>query len=97
MKTLKLSKPVTINGEEMSEIQYDLESLTGADVQQALKDLASKAYIPGSTEVDPYYHAAVFAQAAGLSLDDISILKAKDFNKASQIVRDFFLEPLAEQ
>ncbi len=97
MEIFKLSKPVTINGAEKSEIEYDLESLTGADVQQALKELANKSYMPGSTEVDPLYHAAIFAQAAGLSLDDVSLLKAKDFNKITQIVRNFFLIPSEEQ
>ncbi len=96
MNILKLSKPVKINGEEVKEIPYDLEALTGADIQVAVKELARRGIIVGSTEVDPNYHAAIFAVAAGLSLDDIGLIGAKDYNLATQKVRDFFLAPSAE-
>jgi hypothetical protein len=91
MVTLKLKKPVNINGELTSEIEYDLEGLTGADIQHAVKELGKKGIVVSVTELDSNYHAAIFAEAAGLSLDDVLLLGAKDYNAATTLVRDFFL------
>lgn len=90
--TLVLKRPVEINGEMTSEIQYDLESLTGNDISEAIKMLAKNNIVVVMTETDTNYHAAIFAIASGLDLADIKRLGAKDYSKACNIVRDFFLE-----
>lgn len=92
MAIYKLSKPTMINGEEMTEISYDIEGLTGNDVAQAIKDLAKQNIIVTLTETDQNYHAALFAIASGLDYMDIRNLPLKDFMKVCNIVRDFFLE-----
>lgn len=91
-KTFTLKKPVEINGEMTSEIPYDLESLTGNDISEAIKMLAKYGIVVVMTETDQNYHAAIFAISAGLDFADIQKLSAKDYNKACNIVRDFFLE-----
>ena len=93
---LKLKKPVKINGEEMNQLEYDLESLTGADIQMAIKELGKKGIPVSTTELDPNYHAALFAVSAGISFDDMALLGAKDYNRAVLLSRDFFLEDSAE-
>lgn len=92
MAIYKLSKPTMINGEEMTEISYDIEGLTGNDVAQAIKDLAKQSIVVTLTETDQNYHAALFAIASGLDYMDIRNLPLKDFMKVCNIVRDFFLE-----
>lgn len=89
---LELRKPIEINGELTKEIPYDLESLTGNDVSDAIKMLASRGIMVTLTETDSNYHAAIFAISAGLDFSDIQNLGAKDYQKACNTVRDFFLE-----
>lgn len=92
MAVYKLRKPTEINGEEVNEISYDLESLTGEELAGAIKMLAKNNIVVVMTETDTNYHAAVFAIAAGLDYSDIKRLGAKDYNKVCNLVRDFFLE-----
>lgn len=89
---LVLKKPVELNGETVTEIEYDLDSLTGNDVSDAIKMLAKHNIAVIMTETDQNYHAAIFAIASGLDFKDIQRLGLKDFNKACSLVRDFFLE-----
>lgn len=91
MEKLILSKPTVVNGETVTEIEYDLESLTGADIDAAIRSLKAVGVQVGTLELDPEYHAALFAQAAGLSLEDMKAFTAKDYKNASIAVRDFFL------
>lgn len=92
MAILELKKPTHINGEEVTEISYDLEGLTGRDSAQAIRELAKREIIVSMTEVDQNYHAAMFAIAAGISIEDVQQLSAKDYQRACIAVRDFFLE-----
>lgn len=92
MSVITLKKPVEINGEEVKEITYDLEGLTGNDVALAIKDLAKNNLIVTMAETDQNYHAALFAVSAGLSYADVKLLGLKDYIKVCNIVRDFFLE-----
>lgn len=39
MEVLKLKRPVMIDGEEKTEVPYDLEKLTGSDLETALQDM----------------------------------------------------------
>jgi hypothetical protein len=89
---LKLSKPIDIDGELKSKIDYDLEELTGDAVENAMKSLQKKGYVPTVQELDPLLHGHIFAEAAGLDYEDIKRLSAKDYLKAVSAVRDFFLE-----
>ena len=90
--TLVLKKPIEIDGEMVKEIKYDLDSLTGNDVSDAIKMLAKHNTVVVMTETDQNYHAAIFAIASDLDYLDIKRLSIKDYNKACNIVRDFFLE-----
>jgi len=92
MEILKLKKPIMIDGNEKTELSYDLDGLTGSDIQHAVRELAKKGIVVGASELDLNYHAALFAQASGISFDDMSRLSAKDYDAATRSVRDFFLE-----
>jgi hypothetical protein len=96
MAELKLKKPIMVDGEEKSVIEYDLESLTGADIQQATKELSKAGIMVTTVELDSNYHAAIFAKAAGLMFEDLNRFSAKDYTKATTLVRDFFLTDMAE-
>ncbi|MBV4427183.1 hypothetical protein [Clostridium tyrobutyricum] len=96
MSTLKLSKPAQIDGEEKTEIQYDFDELKGNSVENAIKELQKKGYVPAVQEVDTLLYANLFAQAANLDYEDIKRLNAKDFMKTASVTRDFFLAGSAD-
>ncbi|WP_326514784.1 phage tail assembly protein [Clostridium intestinale] len=91
MSILKLGKPVEINGEVVNEITYDLEELSGGAVENAMKALQKKGYVPTVQELDPIMQAHIFAEASGLDYEDIKRLKYKDYMRATGCVRDFFM------
>lgn len=91
MTELKLKTPVDINGEKVDTISYDLDSLTGNDIERAITDLGKKGIIIAMVETDQRYHAMLFAIAAGIAYEDVTRLSVKDFTKATTAVRDFFL------
>lgn len=92
MSKFVLKKEAEINGEMVKEIEYDLESLTGNDIAEAIKMLAKYNIVVLVTETDTNYHAAIFAVASGLDFADVQRLSAKDYSNACRLVRDFFLE-----
>lgn len=94
MSKLILSKPIEIDGELKKEIEYDLDSLTGSVIENAIKDLQKNNYVPTVQETDQLLHANIFAQAAGLDHMDIKRLSIKDYIKVTGIVRDFFISDL---
>ena len=92
MEVLKLKKPVMIDGESKTEITYDLDGLTGADIELASNQLKKKGVTVGAIELDINYHMALFAQAAGIDYEDVKRLGAKDCQSAIVAVRGFFME-----
>ena len=91
MEILKLKKAAMIDGEPKTEISYDLESLTGNDMDMALQECKRRGSLVGAISIDPSYHMAVFALAAGLAYLDIKRLGARDCKNAIALVRAFFL------
>ena len=92
MAELKLRKPFKLDGEDVEVIPYDLDELTGNDIERAISDLGKKGIVVTVVETDQRYHAMLFSIAAGIAYEDVIRLPAKDFTKATTAVRDFFLE-----
>lgn len=89
---LKLKKPIDLDGEKVDKIHYDLDELTGDDIERAITELGKKGIVVAMVETDQRYHAMLFAISAGIAYEDVKRLSSKDFQKAANIVRDFFLE-----
>jgi hypothetical protein len=85
---IKLSKPLN----EKTEIGLDLDKLTG----QHLIDATVEAHALGDKspvlELSKTYQAVIAAKAAGVNVDDIIKLPAKDFVKITVEVASFLLE-----
>lgn len=92
MAKLELKKPFMLDGEEVTEINYDLDELTGNDIERAITELGKKGIVVTVVETDQRYHAMLFAYAAGIAYEDVCRLPLKDFTKATTAIRDFFLE-----
>lgn len=96
MAVLKLEKPVMIDGESKTEITYELESLTGADVELVYNQLKKKGIGVGAIEIDTSYHMALFAQSAGIDYEDVKRMSARDCKNAVVAVRVFFVSDSEE-
>lgn len=96
MAVLKLKKPVMIDGESKTEIIYDLDSLTGGDIELVSNQLKKKGISTGAIEIDINYHMALFAQSAGIDYEDVKRMSAKDCQNAVVAVRGFFMSDSEE-
>ena len=101
MQTLKLSKPIMINGEEKKEINYDVEAVTAQDKINASKEFKKTGNMMSFQESDSDYHLYIFAQAVKkcepeIDITDILRLSAKDSIKAESKVRDYFFFDLED-
>lgn len=92
MAKLELRKPFELDGEKVEAIDYDLDSLTGNDIEQAISALGKRGIVVTVVETDQRYHAMLFSIASGISYDDVNRLPLKDYTKATTAVRDFFLD-----
>lgn len=95
METLNLKKPLLINGEEIKKIEYDLDEVTGENLENAFKEVTKSGYIlNGSYELDPVVGAHIFAECAGIDYTDVKRFSLSDYNRAASLVRNFFIEGL---
>lgn len=95
METLKLSRPIKVNGEEINELSYDFEEMTAKDKLNASKEMKKTGNSVAVEELDPDYHFYLFAQAVqkankGITIEDVMRISAKDAKKAATLARNFF-------
>lgn len=91
MERIVLAKPHTYEGKEYSEIELDLESLTGQDLISASNQarvLGDNSPVP---ELSKTYLAVVAAKAGKVPVDLILSLPAKDFTTVTMTVQNFLL------
>lgn len=99
-KPYELKKPIKIDGKEFKVINYDLEALTGEDIDQVTILLALDNRHIQFPEIDQTYHAAIFARAAGIDLSDVKRMAGPDYMRVGRIVKNFFFmdaEELSQQ
>lgn len=92
MAELKLKKPFEHDGKTIEVIEYDLDELTGNDIERAITELGKKGIVISFLETDQRYHAMLFSIASGVAYEDLARLPIKDYTAATTAVRDFFLE-----
>lgn len=89
--TYTFKKPTKIDGEIVKEIAYDFSNINGKSIRQAKSDLQKRSYTVAVKELDECFHAALFAQASGLSLDNVEAFSAVDYMNVADIARDFLM------
>ncbi|HWR07749.1 phage tail assembly protein [Sporomusa sp.] len=90
--TIPLRKSFTFEGKEYKEIRLDLDALSGKDVIDAeteARSLGARAIMLESSKV---YQAILAAKAAGVPVDLIQALPAKEFSRVTGEVQGFLLE-----
>lgn len=85
----KFVNPTKIEGEMVSEIEYDLNTINGKSIRNARTVLGKKAYAVTIPQFDDVYNAALFAEASGLSFESVEAFSAKDYTNVVELVKDF--------
>ncbi|RXZ84582.1 phage tail assembly protein [Paenibacillaceae bacterium] len=95
MENYTLLRPIDFEGERVTEISYDLESLNGGDMlaieRQFLNTSNGNQYIMVK-ETTKEFQVYVLAKAAGKPVEFFFALKAQDFSQLTMRVNNFFIE-----
>ena len=86
---ITLKKPINFEGEEIKELDMDLDSLTGRDMIEAQKEIQSMD-VPVQ-EFHKEYLAVIAAKACGRPTDLMPLLGIKDFSAITVEVQNFLL------
>lgn len=78
-----------IDGVEVKDVAYDFNQLDGDNICHARAELAKEGYFVAVKQLDEAYHAAMFAEAAGISFADVKRFGIKDFSNVADIAKDF--------
>jgi len=91
--TVKLSRPITFEDKYYEQLKLDLEGLTGGDLVDAEREYVSSGGVMSSVaELTKGYLATVAAKAAGVPVEVIHALSAKDFAAVTLLVQNFLLK-----
>lgn len=91
MEKYKLLKPITFEGEEVTEIEYDLDAINGSVVIATERELGASGDIKAVPYASPEFHALIFAKAAKKPAEFVLALKAPDFVEVTSVVHLFLL------
>lgn len=89
MAKLTLKKPISYEGVDHAELEYDLDILTGDDLIMAETQVAEDGILSPIPISTGNYQAALFARAAKIEYRMMGKLSAKDFLAATQAVKLF--------
>ncbi|WP_410495816.1 phage tail assembly protein [Cellulosilyticum sp. ST5] len=88
---ITLKKSIKYDGQEVKELELDLEALTAQDILDAEAELAAERKTPPIKEFDKSYLAIVGAKAAKVPTDMVKLLGAKDFTNLTMQVQNFLI------
>ena len=90
---IKLTRELSVRGEMLSELELDLDKLTGQDIIEVEKQIDSSG--DGRALVLPEYSklylAAVAARALKIPREALNGLSARDFTRVTQAVQNFLI------
>jgi phage FluMu protein gp41 len=89
---IPLRKPFSFEGKEYTEIKLDVEALTGKDMIDAETEARAMGVRSIMLESSKAYQAILAARAAGVTVDLINALSAKEFSRVTGEVQSFLLE-----
>ena len=84
-------KAVSFEGKEFTELDLDLDGLTGGDLIKASRESAILGDVNPVQELSMTYLAVVAAKAAKVNVDMILALPASEFSKVKVEVQNFLL------
>lgn len=93
-KTIKLSKPLNIAGQDTNEITLDFDKITGLQLTAAEREVRAMGDQTPSVFLSMQFQAAVAAKMLGVPVDDVLAMPASDFKKVVLPVTNFLLDPV---
>lgn len=91
METVKLSKPLTVKGKDLTEVTFNFESLTGNDLMTAERETRAMGDQTPSVFASMRFQAILAGKMVGVPADDILALPAADFKNVIYVVASFLL------
>ena len=98
---LKLSKPLCVNGQELTELSYDIEALTVTDILEAGRNRAKASNgvdtSQKAVEVDTDLHVyvamqAIIKQNPQIDINDLKRLSGAEVSHLIKVGRSFFMK-----
>ena len=86
------SKPYKFDDAEFTEIDLDLDSLTGKDISSAKRIWSMAGNFSPMPSTDMDFCAALAAQASNQPIEFFESMPAREFNKITQAVSNFLNE-----
>jgi len=89
-----LSKPITFDGKQITEVNLDLDGLSVADLEKAeriTRSLLKKRETAGVIELNKKYQINIAALASGIPYDAFRMMSAKDYTQIGLLVQNFLL------
>lgn len=80
MSKIKLTRPIEVMGQPVNELEMDLDSVTGADLMDALYHAEKGHGAPGGTAYNVATAAFLAARACKVNVPTILELAARDFS-----------------
>lgn len=87
--TYTFKTATTIDGEKVESINYDFTALNGSNIRNARAELGKRGYVISAKVIDECFHAAMFAEAAGISYADVERFGMRDYSAVSDIAQAF--------
>ncbi len=85
----ELTNPIEVDGKEVTEIEYNLNRITGKTIRIAIQQLGRMEVGVPNIEFSPILHAFLFAFAADLDFHIVEKFNMKDYRRAVEIVSNF--------
>ena len=89
---IKLTKAINFHGENLKELDLNLEGLTGNDLINAEKQAMIDENLPMVTDFTRVYQIAIAAQALKMPVEVLRELPIKAFTKITSEVQRFLLD-----
>lgn len=91
---IELTKAITYQGKEYKKIDFDFDSLTGAEILDAKSTMVqSDIYVDSyAPQLSMEFQARVAARAGKVPYEVIKALPAREFLKVAAGTKDFLLE-----
>ena len=93
---IKLRKGVMFNGNEIKELDLDLDALTPQDIIDAEKEVMMSSNIPVVLDFNRDFCITIAAKCSHMPADTLKSMNVKDFNKIVSKVRDFLADTDSE-
>lgn len=91
MAKVVLSKPITVKGQKVTEVNLDFDSITGNDLAEAETEVRMMGDKTPSVLLSMKYQAVIAAKLIGVPVDDVLAMSGKDFRNIIFPVADFLL------